>query len=302
MSETKSPKKHHVSIWGIILVFLGVVLLLQNFDVLPWGLWAMLWRFWPVILIIIGLNIIIGRHKPWLATFLILGVMVAFLGVAVWQYQMPPPSWEVISTYSEPRADLREARVEIGFHAGDFSLSALPPDFPNLVEAVSRGDGLTADFRRQDMVGHLRLTSTRQHRPPWGRVGMGWADWDVALNQDIPLTIAVESAAANVELDLRHLKVTEFHLELNAGNCNVVMPSSEGVTRAFIEANAANIEIIIPEGVAARIEADVNVGALEIDESRFPRKGAYYISPDFEYAERRIYLKIDLNAGRVELL
>jgi len=63
MSELKSPKNHRVSICGIILVFLGGVLLLQNFDVLPWGLWGMLWRFWPVLLVIIGLNIIIGRYK-----------------------------------------------------------------------------------------------------------------------------------------------------------------------------------------------------------------------------------------------
>ncbi|MCL0038665.1 DUF5668 domain-containing protein [Dehalococcoidia bacterium] len=82
MSETKSPRKHHISIWGIILVFVGVVLLLQNFNILPWGLWAMLWRFWPVILIIIGLNIVVGRHKPWLSTVLVV-VLGAFLGVAV---------------------------------------------------------------------------------------------------------------------------------------------------------------------------------------------------------------------------
>ncbi|MCL0092140.1 DUF5668 domain-containing protein [Dehalococcoidia bacterium] len=150
MSETKSPRKHRISIWGIILVFVGVVLLLQNFNILPWGLWAMLWQFWPVILIIIGLNII-GRHKPWLSTVLVV-VLGAFLGVAVWQYQMPPCQ-EVIITHSEPRGDLHEAVVEVAFQAGHLRLSALPPDSPNLVEALSRGASLTADFRREDTVG-----------------------------------------------------------------------------------------------------------------------------------------------------
>ena len=150
MSETKSPRKHRISIWGIILVLLGVVLLLQNFNILPWGLWAMLWRFWPVILIISGLNII-GRHKPWLSTVLVV-VLGAFLGVAVWQYQMPPCQ-EVIITHSEPRGDLHEAVVEVAFQAGHLRLSALTPDSPNLVEALSRWNGLTADFRREDTVG-----------------------------------------------------------------------------------------------------------------------------------------------------
>ncbi|HAZ31940.1 MAG TPA: hypothetical protein DCY61_04515 [Dehalococcoidia bacterium] len=301
MSETKSPKKHHVSIWGIILVFVGVVLLLQNFDVLPWGLWATLWRFWPALLILIGLNIVVGRYKPWLAAVIILAVLAVSLGLAVWQYQSPLLR-EVISTYSEPRGDLHEAVVEVDFQAGHLRLSALPPDSTNLVEAVSRGDGLTADFRPQDTVGHLRLNSAWDRRPPWGRVGTGWTEWKVELAQGIPLILEVKSDAADVALDLRHLKMTRLDLELNAGNCKVRMPSGEGITRAFIEANAANIEITIPEGVAARIEVDLNAGVLEIDESRFPRKGDYYISPNFEDAESRIYLKIDLNAGRVEVL
>jgi hypothetical protein len=141
-------------------------------------------------------------------------------------------------------------------------------------------------------VGYLHLESTWERRPLWRVVGAGWSEWNVELAQDIPLTLEVKSAAANVEMDLRYLRVSELHLELNAGNCKITMPSREGLTRAFIEANAANVEITIPKGVAARIEVDADIGALEIDERRFPRKGAYYISPDFEDAESRIYLKI----------
>ncbi|MCL0059284.1 cell wall-active antibiotics response protein [Dehalococcoidia bacterium] len=191
-----------------------------------------------------------------------------------------PPCQEVIITHSEPRGDLREAVVEVAFQAGHIRLSALTPDSPNLVEALSRWNGLTADFRREDTVGNLRLNSTWDRRPPWRRVGAGWTEWKVELTQGIPLILEVNSAAADAALDLRHLKVTRLDPELNA----------------------ANIQITIPEGVAARIEVDLNVGVLEIDESRFPKKGDYYISPDFEDAENRIYLRIDLNAGRVEVL
>ncbi|MBT9149192.1 MAG: LiaI-LiaF-like domain-containing protein [Dehalococcoidia bacterium] len=104
MGEGKPSRKHYVSIWGIILVFVGAVLLLQNFDVLPWGLWGTLWRFWPVLLIIIGLNMVVGRHKPWLVAIIILAVLGACLGLAVWQYRSPL-SMEATSTYSELRGD-----------------------------------------------------------------------------------------------------------------------------------------------------------------------------------------------------
>ena len=37
-----------------ILIGLGVLLLLWQLGVLPANTWALLWRFWPVILIAIG--------------------------------------------------------------------------------------------------------------------------------------------------------------------------------------------------------------------------------------------------------
>jgi hypothetical protein len=45
------------------LLFLGIVFLLQALDVLPWGVWGTLWRFWPVLIIIIGLNILLSRYS-----------------------------------------------------------------------------------------------------------------------------------------------------------------------------------------------------------------------------------------------
>lgn len=65
MSEKKQQQSHGALIWGIILLFLGIVFLLQVLDVLPWGVWGTLWRFCPVLIIIIGLNILLSRYNPW---------------------------------------------------------------------------------------------------------------------------------------------------------------------------------------------------------------------------------------------
>ena len=56
MSEEKTNRENHVPTGGIFLLFAGTVLLLQSLDVLPWSLWDTLWRFWPMLLIISGLQ------------------------------------------------------------------------------------------------------------------------------------------------------------------------------------------------------------------------------------------------------
>ncbi|MFC1860530.1 LiaI-LiaF-like domain-containing protein [Chloroflexota bacterium] len=86
MAEEKSPRVIGVPIWGVSLVFLGIVFLLQTFNVLPWGLWGTLWRFWPVLLIITGLDILLCHYNAWLVSLLIMAVLGAGLGMAIWQY------------------------------------------------------------------------------------------------------------------------------------------------------------------------------------------------------------------------
>ena len=86
MSEKKPQRVVGVSIWGIFLLFLGVVFLLQTLNVLRWGLWGTLWRFWPVLIIVIGLGILLRHYNTWLLSLLVLAILGACLGIAVWQY------------------------------------------------------------------------------------------------------------------------------------------------------------------------------------------------------------------------
>jgi len=45
---------------GIVIIVLGIIFLLQNYGLLPSAFWGTLW---PLILIIIGLNIVIKKNK-----------------------------------------------------------------------------------------------------------------------------------------------------------------------------------------------------------------------------------------------
>lgn len=87
MPEDKRPREYDIPIWGIFLLFLGIVFLLQSLNVLPWALWGSLWRFWPVLIIISGLAILFRRHNVWLMSALIMGLLLACLGIAIGQYE-----------------------------------------------------------------------------------------------------------------------------------------------------------------------------------------------------------------------
>jgi len=300
MSEKEPQRAVGVPIWGIFLLFLGIVFLLQALDVLSWGLWGTLWRFWPVLIIIIGLGILLRRYNIWLISLLILTILGACLGIAIWQYGASSPGGTVVGSYSEPLGEIQLAEVEVDFNAGSLTVLSLPFGSSNLVEVNSEvrdgTGGMRVDFNRQGSEGRLYLTTERVDRGFWEEVG---ARWEVKFTRNAILTFNIRTAASNLSLDFSQLKVTELRLGIDAGNCTVRMPVQTGITHAYIDAAAANVEVIIPEGVEARIRADTDLCNLDIDESRFSKQGDYYISSDFDTNPNRIDLEINCDLGRV---
>ena len=300
MPEKKTQRLIHVPIWGIFLLFLGVVFLLQTLNILPWGLWEILWRFWPVLIIIVGLGILLRRYNVWLVSLLVLAIIGACLGIAIWQYGLSPALGMV--SYSESLGNMERAQIEVDFTAGDIHIGSLSPGSPNFVEVASEvrnSDGsMNVDFHQQDGVGTLRLSIGRVNRPFWGGDGIRW---EVNFTRNIPLTLNIKSAVSNTELYLSELKVTELRLDVDAGNCKVMMPSSTGTTYAYIKSDVANLEVNVPDGVAAKIRLDTDLSASDVDESRFPKQGDYYISDNFDTAQNQIYLEIESDVGRVQV-
>jgi len=295
MPEQKSQRERHIPVFGIFLLFLGVVFLLQNFNVLPWALWETLWRFWPVLIIIIGLSILLKRWNPWLVSMVVLALLCACLGLAIWQYEPSLPVEETTISYSEPLGNLECAKIQLDFTPGSLTVGSLPSSSQNFIEVDSKarnGDrSVKADFHRLGNEGRLHLSTADE------------ADtgWDIRLTRNIPLMMDIKSAVSSMELDLSQLEVTELRMDIDVGNYMIKMPSSAGITSVYIEADVANVEVTIPDGVAAKLKADVDLGLFKVDENRFLRRDDHYVSRNFDDAENRIELELDCDIGIVKV-
>ncbi len=288
-----------VPLWGLFLLFLGVTFLLQTLNVLPWGLWSTLWRFWPVLLINAGLGILLRRYNTWLVSILILTLLFGSLGIAIWQYGgVSAATTATTGKYVAPRDGLERGRVQVDLSAGSLTIDSLPVGSPNFAAVASRLEtsDLKADFRSEDGEGVLSLSMAQIGRRPRDEVER---EWDIRLSRQLPFTLDVRLAVTDSRLDLRELVITELQMDVDLGNYIVEIPAAAGITQAQIRANLANLEITIPDGVAAKIKTNTSLSALEVDERRFPLKGDFYVSPDFENAGNRVELELDCSLGRV---
>jgi len=97
--EREERRGHHEGrsiFWGLFILFLGIVLFLSKLGLLPHGFWHEIAPFWPMLLILWGLDILMGRS--WFSRVVIFVVaLVLFLGIVI--YGLVRSSSPVVSNF-----------------------------------------------------------------------------------------------------------------------------------------------------------------------------------------------------------
>lgn len=78
------------SFFGLILIAGGVLLLLNTLNLLPWKVWDNVWRFWPLLLVLWGLQIIFGENAAGRGLIRLVGLLFVLLIVLFVIYQVNP--------------------------------------------------------------------------------------------------------------------------------------------------------------------------------------------------------------------
>jgi hypothetical protein len=249
-------------VWPLILIVFGVLFLLDNFRVINFDVWQFIATWWPLILIAIGLEIL-------------------FSGLL---YRRADVQTLALDLGSATRAD-----VKIDFGAGKLSIGASAPG--KLVDGTFAG-GVRYDASPD---GRVRLRADSQQWWFWNWNWRGF-DWRVGLTREAPLSLRVDSGAADSYFDLTDLKVTELELHTGASSTTVRLPKAAGKSNVRVEAGAASVKLFVPDGVAARIRTSMTLGSNDIA-PRFQRAGNEYVSPDYDSAANKIDIRFEGGVG-----
>ena len=292
-------------VWPVILIGAGVIFLLNNLGVLSWGVWESLWRLWPLLLIAIGLDILIGRRSIWgslVVALLLVAALVAAVSLGVPGAISGAGGAEVDRTenISHVLQGASSADVEISFGTGNLQVSALA-ESNALAEGkvdLSRNERLTDDYRETGGVARLRLESQNSGFTfGSGNVSMDNKRWELALNRDIPMTLKISTGVGRSTLDLARLKLTQLKINGGVGQTGVTLPS-QGRLDAEIDSGVGDVTVTIPQGMAARIQVDRGLGSVDVS-GGFSRRGDQYTSADFSTAANRVELRVNGGIGRI---
>jgi hypothetical protein len=307
----RAGRRHFVG--PLILLGAGVLLLLNNLQMVPWSIWHDLWPYWPVLLMLLGLEAFVTGRVAW-GTLVMLIVLLPILGLIVsagsltshWREATTASPDRLTTSLQQPLGELKAAAVDVEYGAGALDLAPLPPDLAasTLADASVYGRG-TIRFENANQTqpdrGRLRILQRDDDRgmEP-GHLDLGRLN--VRLSPAVPIDLTVSSGVTDTTLNLETLRVPNLTLETGASQTRIILPA-HGETLARIEGGAARIDVTVPPNVAARIIVGDGPNAINIDEARFPRQGQgqgkEYRSAAFETATDRVTLRIDVGATRL---
>jgi len=258
-------------VWGLILIFIGSIFLLENFNQIEFY-WSSVWRFWPVVFILIGANMLLSRFGNKSAAPYVIG-LITIITLALIAYQGTRPD--------EGRGWL-SFKYENNDEDSDSSVANtnFTETYDGSKNAILNISGGATSFRLTDTTSNSFEASTMRQ---FGRFTLiksvidsievlnfkmrgGKQSWNLGKMENnktliqmnnIPVwDIKIEMGAGEAIFDLSNYKVKKLVFEGGAASFEAKLGSQSPITEVVVETGVANIEIEVPESSGCRIVVD----------------------------------------------
>ena len=296
---------------GFLLIALGALLLLTTTGAVSFGIWIEIVDYWPVLLLLTGMEIILARRALLIRAGVIAATLAAVVAAAYLSMPEYDPPEPLRAGYVEPLGDARRLHLSMAFIGGDVELTSdtavsgsfarlLAADFgghpSRVIREQSNGD---VEFHMASSGPFLRHSSydgyTRRVSFP-----VGLADWNLEVSPDVEVDIEISAGATDLYLDLRELNARKLDIEAGASDIRVQLPANAGQTHVDIAAGATDIELLIPDNVAAHIDIASPLGSAWIDPARFMEiEDDVYRSANYSESRNRVWVDIEALSANV---
>ncbi len=199
-----------------------------------------------------------------------------------------------------------QARVHLRNEAGRLHVDAMESDTV-LLDGVFGGGverTLSHERGRADIDLILpRVSGLLDPRYPWAW-GRFSPDWDLGLNDRVPVSLSVHTRGGTADLDLRGVRLTELDVRADGSVVEVSLPGDAGQFTVAVQSKGAAVTIRVPDGVAAWVHSEKDIPELDLDIARFPIEvfGREYRSADYDTAPNRVDLSAVSAAGSIRII
>ncbi len=312
---------------AIFLVLIGILFLLNTTNVVPWSIWLYLLRFWPILLILAGLKMVLPKTNVgtiimtvvYTLFMLAAGVMSYYFAIEKKVPLIPERVSEILSgqyamnqetqtkedyILSEDYTGVESRILDVFIGASDLTLNdenqayhllskttyQYDDDLPEIAAGVEE-KLLSMSFSNQD-VRHLGI---------WRFVA---PKYELTLGQNIlptSLDITIGAGKATVDLDSTVLK--SVFAEVGAGNLDMTFSETSLPESINLEIGAGDMIITIPKNAGVSIVYNLGVGEINLDDGQIEGIGedGGYRTSNYDTAEKKLIIDAKVGVGALTI-
>jgi len=280
----------------LFLIGLGMVFLLNNFGVLAWDVWFTIWRLWPILIISLGLDILIGQRIWWkslIGLILIVAILFAVISLA----GIDPIRGQAVTgtTIEQELGAARTAEINVSPAIGDLDVGSLSDSDKLIVGSVGsdRFGQIMTDYSLRDDEAEFSLES----RSGSFNMGSGQWKWDLRLNPVIPIGLNVNMGGGDINLELGENLINELNVSQGLGDISLLV-SDKASSDVNLSQAIGQITVDIPRGLEIELRVDKALSNLSVP-SNFVMRGESYFSPNSVESDNRLKLDIEQAIGNI---
>jgi hypothetical protein len=306
MSEDRGPRRGSFTS-ALIVIAIGVFFLLVNLQPGPDVWWYVLSRYWPVILIIVGLGKMwdawMDRGSPDAAAPrhhsggpIAVLIIVLFLGLALWRGRTVRAGLHDSQDIALQGAQSVTANIEIPAGTLDISGGAtqlLSADF-NYLEDNGKP---TIDYSVANGRGDLNITQENRHHLHFATARN---DWRLRFAEKVPLDLNIQIGAGESNLRLPGLNVGTLDVNIGAGHVTLDLTGPRKTNlNVVIHGGVGAATIRLPKDVGVRVHASGGIGT--VHSGGLTRDGDDYVNAVLGKTSAAIDVSIEGGVGAINL-
>ncbi len=302
-------------IWGVLLLFVGGVLLLDNFGVIEFY-WRNVWGFWPVFLIILGVNILFNKNNSQTGNIISLAILVVTLSFLFVKGQSKPThrTWwdkdnfhiDVNEDNWEKNGDYSKFTYTEGFLAGDSDKKTIlnirggansyelkgETDSLFTANVIENRKGMKYMLSRETSDSVNTLTFKSSEKSKGMSFGNNSNSVDFYLNTLPTWEMNLFMGAGKMDFDLSNYKVRTFNFDGGAADIDVKIGDLLPITDVNMQVGMADITIKVPKGSGCRIKTKTGLSSRDFDGFNKLEDGTYE-TPNYQSSTKKIFINLD---------
>lgn len=296
-------KKSNITL-GIVIVFIGIFLLLNNLNLIQWSIIDVALDLWPLVLVAVGASIVFNSDRTiktiiWVLFFLVIIGYGFYL-----QYKASELNsnlnnnigveYTIESNIKSSILNLDLAAVDLNLNPSEsFLLDGFvgSPDVKKNVEYFNNGE--IAKFTFKENVTKMF----------WGRSFNNKNSYkgNFYLNDKIFWDINGHIGAVKGNMDLRNLMVNNIDMEFGAGDLKLLLGTNVPNLNVEIEAGATNIDLVVPKDLGVRVKLEGGLKHSNLKELNWKLINGWYVSPNYEAALSKASINIEIGVGNLDI-